>query len=134
MAADADGSVWTDKSLEARLVAMWEEGVTTAEMARQLSTEEVPITKNAVIGKVRRLGLPMRVEKSGKSKPVRASRRALEDLKAGSCAWPMGHPPDPEFHFCGASPVVLGKPYCEHHCAVAYEKPKPYVPKVKDVA
>jgi GcrA cell cycle regulator len=37
--------------------------------------------------------------------------------------WPIGHPTDNDFHFCGGRPVA-GKPYCEHHAAVAYIKPK----------
>jgi GcrA cell cycle regulator len=35
------------------------------------------------------------------------------------CQWPIGDPAQPGFHFCG-DPAVIGKPYCEKHCAVAY--------------
>ena len=31
----------------------------------------------------------------------------------------MGHPGEPDFHFCGAGNVP-GLPYCEHHCAIAF--------------
>ncbi len=40
------------------------------------------------------------------------------------CMWPVGHPGEAEFHFCGERSLV-GKPYCATHCAVAYVKTKP---------
>lgn len=40
------------------------------------------------------------------------------------CMWPVGHPGDGDFHFCGERSLV-GKPYCATHCAVAYVKAKP---------
>ncbi|NVN40949.1 GcrA family cell cycle regulator, partial [Ameyamaea chiangmaiensis] len=45
---------WTEE-LIARLRALWQEGLSTAEIGRQLE-----ITKNAVVGKAHRLGLPPR--------------------------------------------------------------------------
>ncbi|MCX5614890.1 GcrA family cell cycle regulator [Bombella saccharophila] len=45
---------WTDE-LIARLRELWEQGLSTAEIGRQLS-----ITKNAVVGKAHRLNLPSR--------------------------------------------------------------------------
>ncbi|MUG90764.1 GcrA cell cycle regulator [Bombella sp. ESL0385] len=45
---------WTDE-LIARLKELWEQGLSTAEIGRQLS-----ITKNAVVGKAHRLNLPSR--------------------------------------------------------------------------
>ncbi|GBD57157.1 GcrA family cell cycle regulator [Gluconobacter wancherniae] len=45
---------WTDDTI-ARLRDLWSQGLSTAEIGRQLS-----ITKNAVVGKAHRLGLPPR--------------------------------------------------------------------------
>ncbi|QQX91740.1 GcrA cell cycle regulator [Gluconobacter sphaericus] len=45
---------WTDETI-ARLRDLWSQGLSTAEIGRQLS-----ITKNAVVGKAHRLGLPPR--------------------------------------------------------------------------
>lgn len=45
---------WTDEVI-ARLQDLWSQGLSTAEIGRQLS-----ITKNAVVGKAHRLGLPAR--------------------------------------------------------------------------
>ena len=36
-----------------------------------------------------------------------------------SCQWPIGDPQEKDFRFCEASTVV-GKPYCQEHCDVAY--------------
>ncbi|MGE0718831.1 MAG: GcrA family cell cycle regulator [Alphaproteobacteria bacterium] len=37
------------------------------------------------------------------------------------CHWPIGHPNEAGFHFCGA-PAASGRPYCSAHCQVAYRK------------
>ena len=36
-----------------------------------------------------------------------------------SCQWPIGDPQEKEFRFCKALTVV-GKPYCQEHCDIAY--------------
>jgi hypothetical protein len=42
-------------------------------------------------------------------------------LKSGACKWPSGDPSgDPAgFAFACRSPALIGKPYCEHHYAIA---------------
>ena len=37
------------------------------------------------------------------------------------CKWPIGHPGDNDFYFCG-KPVIPGKPYCGEHCLIAYRR------------
>ena len=37
------------------------------------------------------------------------------------CKWPIGHPGDEDFYFCG-KPVIPGKPYCGEHCLIAYRR------------
>ena len=39
------------------------------------------------------------------------------------CEWPMGHPDEIDFHFCGEDRFE-DKPYCTKHCAVAYVLPE----------
>ena len=39
------------------------------------------------------------------------------------CEWPMGHPDEPDFHFCNKERFEE-KPYCLEHCAVAYVIPE----------
>ncbi len=48
----------------------------------------------------------------------------LLDLSDKICKWPIGHPDEEDFHFCG-SPVNPGTPYCAEHCAVAYQSQLP---------
>lgn len=57
--------------------------------------------------------------------PVRARVEAPAlQLSNQRCMWPVGHPGDTDFHFCGERALV-GKPYCATHCSVAYVKAKP---------
>ena len=53
-----------------------------------------------------------------------ADKTGLLDLNDRICKWPMGHPGEPDFHFCGqqANP---GFPYCVQHCGVAYQAQLP---------
>ncbi|MEO8175242.1 MAG: GcrA family cell cycle regulator, partial [Sphingomicrobium sp.] len=53
-----------------------------------------------------------------------ADKTSLLDLNDRICKWPLGHPGEPDFHFCGnaANP---GFPYCVEHCGVAYQAQLP---------
>ena len=103
---------WTQERID-ELTRLWEEGVTTAEIGRRIG-----VTKNAVIGKVHRIGLVPRIVKE-----VPPPRRNVFDFTGPVCMWPIGHPGDADFHFCGGRPMS-SKPYCEHHAAQAYVRPK----------
>lgn len=52
----------------------------------------------------------------------------METVSDKLCRFPVGDPADSDFHFCGHEPKT-GRPYCEAHCVVAYQKPKPYARK-----
>jgi len=127
---------WTPERIKV-LIALWEEGLPTSEIGRRLG-----VTKNAVVGKVHRLGLkkrqsPIRQSAATSAQPKKPKKVAapaptatklpsgdvvrLEELTAAMCCWPEGEPGTPEFHFCGKS-AVPEKPYCEDHCARAYVK------------
>ena len=106
---------WTPERVE-ELTKLWATGLSASEIGRRLG-----ITKNAVVGKVRRLDLAMR---RAPAQPKREPNVVtLDRLKANQCSWPEGDPGQDDFRFCG-SPAVLGKPYCEKHCAIAYVPPK----------
>ncbi len=110
---------WTEQAVEI-LEALWTEGRSAREIAGKLG-----VTRNAVIGKANRLGLShnssvqARCErltaKPGRERPPSSPL----DLTERMCRWPLGHPGDPDFHFCGRARVT-GRPYCEKHCALAY--------------
>ena len=53
-----------------------------------------------------------------------AGKTSLLDLNDKICKWPLGHPGEPDFHFCG-SPINPGFPYCVDHCSVAYQAQLP---------
>lgn len=137
---------WTDERVE-QLKALWNEGLSASQIARVLGGG---VTRNAVIGKVHRLGL------AGRAGPARAERPrtqvarksavhvavpapvvveedpvTLEDgnfatvltITDRMCRWPIGDPSENEFHFCGRKPR-FGSPYCEAHARKAYQ-PQP---------
>jgi len=124
---------WTDETIE-RLKALWSEGHSASRIADDLGEG---ITRNAVIGKAHRLGLksrpsPVRGDGSkaksagGKTKRKKAQKKqtiGLLDLTERMCKWPIGHPGEADFHFCGAE-AVPGTPYCQPHCAEAYQTPQ----------
>jgi GcrA cell cycle regulator len=53
-----------------------------------------------------------------------SDKTSLLDLNDRICKWPLGHPGEPDFHFCGA-PANPGFPYCVEHCGVAYQAQLP---------
>ena len=59
-----------------------------------------------------------------KPSPEIADKTSLLDLNEKICKWPLGHPGEPDFHFCGA-PANPGFPYCVQHCGVAYQAQLP---------
>lgn len=59
-----------------------------------------------------------------KPSPEMATKTSLLDLNERVCRWPMGHPGEADFHFCGV-PVNPGFPYCVEHCGRAYQAQLP---------
>src|SRR5580704_4323380 len=133
---------WSDDRVE-QLKTLWTEGLSASQIARALGG----VTRNAVIGKVHRLGLagrasPSRAERPRVSVPMAPSMRThvrpppvveedplqLADgnfatvltISDRMCRWPIGDPAATEFHFCGRSPKA-GSPYCEAHARKAYQ-------------
>jgi GcrA cell cycle regulator len=53
-----------------------------------------------------------------------ADKTSLLDLNEKICKWPLGHPGEPDFHFCGEK-VNPGFPYCVEHCGRAYQAQLP---------
>ena len=59
-----------------------------------------------------------------KPSPEVADKTGLLELNDRICKWPIGHPGEPDFHFCG-QPSNPGYPYCVQHCGVAYQAQLP---------
>jgi GcrA cell cycle regulator len=136
---------WTDEKVE-KLKDLWKKGHTASQIAEVLGDT----TRNAVIGKAHRLNLEARApsKNSGvpsssdnrqvKRSPAPTSRKAkfqsilldknfepenpksLEDLTDLTCKWPIGHPNEESFYFCGRKPE--GEfPYCKLHILYAFQ-------------
>jgi GcrA cell cycle regulator len=56
--------------------------------------------------------------------PEMANKTTLLDLNDKICKWPLGHPGEPDFHFCGDT-VNPGFPYCVQHCGQAFQAQMP---------
>ena len=136
---------WTPEKVE-KLKELWGKGNTASEIAQILGG----VTRNAVIGKAHRLNLEARApsKHSGASVsrenkqirrgPAPTSRKAkfqsilldknfepenpksLEELTDTTCKWPIGHPNEEKFYFCGRKPE--GEfPYCKLHVLQAFQ-------------
>ncbi len=127
------------------LKQLWADGLSASQIAEKLGE----VTRNAVIGKVHRLGL------SGRRQPRRTSPRrdragrvemrkpapraprytvtperlppapaalmlSVAQLAAETCHWPFGDPLLPGFGFCGVRTAPGHRPYCAHHAAIAF--------------
>ena len=108
------------------------------------------ISRNAVIGKAHRLNLSANKntaatsnqdfdnsmqDKNIKSKRIRRSKfksliiekdfepenpKQLEELDENSCKWPIGHPDEKSFYFCGRS-SLKDFSYCRLHLLYTYQ-------------
>ena len=136
---------WTDEKVE-KLKELWTKGHTASQIAAALGDT----TRNAVIGKAHRLNLEARApsKHSGASVsrenkqirrgPAPTSRKAKfqsilldknfepenpkssEELTDTTCKWPIGHPNEEKFYFCGRKPE--GEfPYCKLHVLYAFQ-------------
>lgn len=104
-------SEWTHEAVDTLRQLWTDRSVTTEGIGIRLG-----MSKNAVIGKARRLGLPFRRNPTP-PKPTRGAAHAYAPPR--TCAWPMGDPRSPDFHFCGEA-AIDGKPYCREHADRAY--------------
>ena len=48
------------------------------------------------------------------------SPKTLEQLEDKNCRWPIGHPDEKDFYFCGRTPVE-GFSYCKLHVLYAFQ-------------
>ena len=117
---------WTPEKVK-QLKKLWQKGKSTVEIGKELG-----MSKNAVVGKVHRLGLdsrPSPIKKVNEAPAKKTNKVQLPekthgmmtwlDLKMNSCRWPIGEVKDENFHFCGKE-CQTGKPYCPEHCKIAY--------------
>lgn len=138
---------WTRERVDT-LTRLWRDGLSATQIAVALGG----VTRNAVIGKIHRLGLsrrgkaarpgarraePLRrSERAGRRPPpVRASHRRVVAAPEGpglatvltvgahACRWPIGDPLAAGFTLCGRR-AARGA-YCDGHAAKAYQPRRP---------
>tara|TARA_Y100001960_G_C14158496_1_gene579569 strand:- start:24 stop:518 length:495 start_codon:yes stop_codon:yes gene_type:complete len=136
---------WTPDR-EKKLKDLWKKGHTASQIASLIGDT----TRNAVIGKAHRLNLQARAiskkitsktkteENNVPTKEGKLSRKArfkallldknfepenpkkLEELTDETCRWPIGHPYEKTFYFCGRKSMEKF-PYCKLHVLYAFQ-------------
>ena len=137
---------WTPEKV-GKLKELWGKGNTAAQIASIIGE----VTRNAVIGKAYRLNLAEKsVQKKNNfnqvsqhqenaPQPERKTRRnkfksllldknfepenpkSLEELHDEICRWPIGHPNEPHFYFCGRK-SMKDFSYCKLHALYAFQQ------------
>ena len=136
---------WTPEKVQ-KLKELWGKGNTASEIAQILGG----VTRNAVIGKAHRLNLSGKIQtkkssslsnnnyenenkisrknlRKGKFKSLIIDKdfepenpKQLEELDENSCKWPIGHPNEDNFYFCGRT-SVKDFSYCKLHLLYAFQ-------------
>jgi GcrA cell cycle regulator len=118
-------TVWTPEVMKFFLVlSKAPENFSYLEIARRLSKRfGHQFTKNACIGKGRRMGLPPREPQPSVSRPVKPKVRIpdpagipIEELERGDCKFIYGKLEDrPPFMYCGKPVLQQGGSWCRVH-------------------
>ena len=136
---------WTPGK-EEKLKELWKKGYSGSQIANMLGDT----TRNAVIGKAHRLKLEARTiskkhrskinteKNNSENKTQKLGRKArfkallldknfepenpkkIEELTDRICRWPIGHPYEKKFYFCGRT-AIDKFPYCKLHLIYAYQ-------------
>ena len=136
---------WNDEKV-AKLKELWGKGKTASQIAEIIGG----ISRNAVIGKAHRLNLSAKIKtrispnnnytniqdelkiksKKGKKSKFKSliiekdfepeNPKQLEELDDNSCKWPIGHPDEKSFYFCGRT-SLKDFSYCKLHLLYAYQ-------------
>ena len=136
---------WTPEKVD-KLKQLWGKGNTAYQIASIIGG----VTRNAVIGKAHRLNLAAKsIQKKNNFNQVsqhqenapqlerktRKSRfnsllldksfepenpKSLEELHDEICRWPIGHPNEPDFYFCGRK-SMKDFSYCKLHVLYAFQ-------------
>ena len=136
---------WTEERV-AKLKELWGKGKTASQIAEIIGG----ISRNSVIGKAHRLNLSAKIktrtattnqnfenslQENNKVKRGQKSKfksliiekdfepenpKQLEELDENSCKWPIGHPDEKSFYFCGRS-SLKDFSYCKLHVLYAYQ-------------
>ena len=151
---------WTTEKVE-KLKELWGKGNTASQIAEIIGG----VSRNAVIGKAHRLNLSAKIKTKNSVNssfknnliPDNASQKRnrrskfksliiekdfepenpkhLEELTETSCKWPIGHPDEKDFYFCGRT-SLKDFSYCKLHLLYAYQpkgKKEEFINKEEEV-
>lgn len=139
--------IWTDERIE-RVRNAWVEGLSASEIGKRLGSTRSAICglarrlglnsratggrpacpRPAAPPKAHKQVVPPVAPSPLPPASIEPPALVLEDgahvtaltLTGRMCRWPIGHPGEKNFHFCGHTPK-LGAPYCEAHARRAYQ-------------
>ena len=136
---------WTVEKID-KLKRLWGKGNTASQIAQIIGD----VTRNAVIGKANRLNLSNKISRKSSihdssgfhkekstSLPKKGRRTKfksliieknfepenplqLEELNDNTCKWPIGHPNESNFYFCGRT-SLKDFSYCKLHLLYAFQ-------------
>ena len=140
---------WTEEKVN-KLKELWGKSNTASQIAEIIGG----VSRNAVIGKAHRLNLSSKIKarssiqnqksldknqntsiklkgKRGRLKTLLLDKnfepenpKTLEQLDNDNCRWPIGHPDEENFYFCGRKPIE-GFAYCKLHVLYAFQPKNP---------
>jgi len=137
---------WTTEKQE-KLKELWKKGLTASQIATELgdTTRNAVIgkahrlnlesrgpSKKSTLksGEEKSLKPELKTQKLGRKAKFKAllidksfeaeNPKKLEELNDETCRWPLGHPNEEKFYFCGRKPLEKF-PYCKLHVLYAFQ-------------
>ena len=137
---------WTPDR-EIRLRALWKEGHTASQIAallgettrnavigkaHRLNLEARTVSKKSSTATKAKLGSNVEIKQEKLSRKARfksllldknfepENPKKLTELTDDTCRWPIGHPYEKNFYFCGRKPMEKF-PYCKLHVLYAFQ-------------
>ena len=137
---------WTEER-EKKLKELWEKGHTASQIAEMLggttrnavigkahrlklaarAIAKGSVAKNKYQKNQNQAPKPEKLSRKAKFKSLLLDKnfepenpKTLEELNDTTCRWPIGHPDEKDFYFCGRTPVD-GFTYCQLHVLYGFQ-------------